>query len=443
MTIEELYKIYLANPNITTDSRNCPEHSIFFGIKGENFDGSLYADQALCNGAAYAVMTPQTPPPTPLRGRLIPVNSPLETLQLLANYHIRQMKAKGLKVIAITGTNGKTTTKELVSAVLQRKYRTLCTQGNFNNHLGVPLTILRIRPEHEIAVIEMGANHPGEIKTLCSIAEPEYGLITSVGRAHLEGFGSFEGVIKTKCELYDFLREHGGKVFLNESNEHLVPMAKGIESIPYIKGEVLECNPFVKFSVSGDSIAAQILPQQTAATTVDGVCQTRLIGDYNIVNLLAAATVGNYFAVPSEEILEALAAYTPTNNRSQLMETSRNTLIVDAYNANPTSMSAALDNFLTIKSDKPKMLILGGMAELGPTSQEEHDRIKQKIANAGIKEHTEKGDSVWYVGKQWGDYTFENVDEVIAELHKNPLYSRLILIKGSNSQKLFKLPELL
>ncbi len=224
MNIEELYKIYLENPNITTDSRNCPEHSIFFGIKGERFDGTKFGDAALQNGAAYAVTEGDT----------------LKTLQQLAKYHITQLKKNGLKVIGITGTNGKTTTKELVSAVLQKKYNVLYTQGNFNNHLGVPLTLLRLRPEHEIAVVEMGANHPGEIKDLVNIVEPHFGLITSVGRAHLEGFGSFEGVIKTKGELYDFLREHNGKVFLNTKNEYLVPIAEGIEQIPYVEGYIID-----------------------------------------------------------------------------------------------------------------------------------------------------------------------------------------------------------
>ena len=405
MTIEELYKIYLDNPNITTDSRNCPKHSIFFGIKGEHFDGTLYGDKAIENGATLAI-----------------TENSLETLQKLANYHIRQLKAKGLKVIGITGTNGKTTTKELVSTVLQKKYNVLYTLGNFNNHLGVPLTLLRLRPEHDIAVIEMGANHPGEIKDLVNIVEPQYGLITSVGRAHLEGFGGFEGVIKTKGELYDFLREHGGKVFLNTSNEHLVPIAKDIETIPYIEGKVEECNPYVKFSFSGSH--------------EDVTCQTNLIGDYNIVNLLAAATVGRYFGVSDEDISAALASYSPTNNRSQLMKTSKNTLIVDAYNANPTSMAAALDNFKAINATQEKMVILGGMGELGPTSAEEHQKIREKIEAVGVK-------TVWLVGELWGDCTFKNVYEVIAHLEKEPLADKLILIKGSNSQKLFKLPEYL
>lgn len=402
MTIEELYKIYLENPNITTDSRNCPAHSVFFGIKGERFDGTQFGDAALKNGAAFAVTEGDT----------------LKTLQQLANYHIRQMKAKGLKVVGITGTNGKTTTKELVSAVLQKKYNVLYTQGNFNNHLGVPLTILRIRPEHEIAVIEMGANHPGEIRDLVNIAEPECGLITSVGRAHLEGFGSFEGVIKTKGELYDYLRAHDGKIFLNQDNEYLVPIAEGIPSVPYLKGEVLECNPFVKCTIGGN------------------VIQTQLIGDYNIVNLQAAATVGRYFEVPAEDIKAALESYSPTNNRSQLVSTDKNTLIVDAYNANPTSMAAALNNFKAVTSDKPKMAILGGMGELGPTSDEEHSKIKAQLVELGITD-------VWFVGKQWGEYNYETVDEVIAKLQQNPLTGKLILVKGSNSQKLFKLPEFL
>ncbi|MCF0203436.1 MAG: UDP-N-acetylmuramoyl-tripeptide--D-alanyl-D-alanine ligase [Bacteroidaceae bacterium] len=407
MNIQELYRVYLENPNITTDSRNCPEHSIFFGIKGEHFDGTLFGDKAIENGATMAVTE----------------NSP-QRLQQLAAHHIAELKKNGLKVIGITGTNGKTTTKELVSAVLKKKYNVLYTQGNFNNHLGVPLTILRLRPEHEIAVIEMGANHRGEIRDLVNISQPEYGLITSVGRAHLEGFGSFEGVIKTKCELYDYLREHGGKVFLNADNEHLVPMAKGMDTVPYITGGVKECNPYMKFSFKGEG------------NGVDVVCQSQLIGDYNIVNVLAATTVGRYFGVSDGDIADALADYSPTNNRSQLVKTARNTLIVDAYNANPTSMSAALDNFRNISSDLPKMVILGGMGELGETSQQEHDGIRAKIKETGVKD-------VWLVGKQWGEYDFETVDDVIAHLNDNPIEGKLILIKGSNSQKLFKLPEML
>lgn len=412
MTIEELYKIYLENPNITTDSRNCPEHSIFFGIKGERFDGTKFGDAALQNGAAYAVTEGDT----------------LKTLQELAKHHITQLKKNGLKVIGITGTNGKTTTKELVSAVLQKKYNVLYTQGNFNNHLGVPLTLLRLRPEHEIAVVEMGANHPGEIKDLVNIVEPHYGLITSVGRAHLEGFGSFEGVIKTKGELYDFLREHNGKVFLNTKNEYLVPIAEGIEQIPYVEGEVVETNPFVKFSWNPETIETT----ETSETTE--TVQTQLIGNYNIVNLLAAVTIGKYFEVENADINSALSEYAPTNNRSQLMQTEKNTLIVDAYNANPTSMAAALDNFKSITSDKEKMVILGGMGELGPGSDEEHDKIRAKIAETGVQ-------NVWLVGKQWGKYDFETVEEVIAHLQESPVEGKLILVKGSNSQKLFKLPE--
>ena len=402
MNIEELYKIYLENPNITTDSRNCPPNSIFFGIKGERFDGTKFGDAALQNGAAYAVTEGDT----------------LKTLQELAKHHITQLKKNGLKVIGITGTNGKTTTKELVSAVLQKKYNVLYTQGNFNNHLGVPLTLLRLRPEHEIAVVEMGANHPGEIKDLVNIVEPHFGLITSVGRAHLEGFGSFEGVIKTKGELYDFLREHNGKVFLNTKNEYLVPIAEGIEQIPYVEGEVVETNPFVKFCYGSETV------------------QTQLIGNYNIVNLLAAVTIGKYFGVENADINTALSEYAPTNNRSQLMQTEKNTLIVDAYNANPTSMAAALDNFKSITSDKEKMVILGGMGELGPGSDEEHDKIRAKIAETGVQ-------NVWLVGKQWGKYDFETVDDVIAHLQESPVDGKLILVKGSNSQKLFKLPEYL
>ena len=329
--MSNLYNIFLNSAGITTDSRDCPEGSIFFALKGETFDGNKYAGAALDKGCAYAVVDEAE---YAADDRFILVPDVLTALQQLANEHRR---ALGTRIIGVTGTNGKTTTKELIAAVLSKKYNVLYTQGNFNNHIGVPKTLLRLTKEHEIAVVEMGANHPGEIKTLVNIVEPDYGIITNVGKAHLEGFGSFEGVIKTKGELYDFLRQKGGsKVFIDADNEHLAGIAHDLE-IKYgvksdagalaVKGEIIACDPFLRFRWNG------------------GEVNTHLIGAYNIYNMLAAATIGMHFGVTPAQTNEALTEYVPSNNRSQLTVTENNKLVVDAYNANPTSMMAALENF--------------------------------------------------------------------------------------------------
>lgn len=442
MDIKELYKLYQQHPCITTDSRDCPEGSIFLALKGASFDGNQYAVQALEKGCAYAIIDD----PNVQQGdsRLILVDDCLQTFKDLAREHRRQFD---IPVIGITGTNGKTTTKELIRAVLSECYNVMATEGNFNNDVGVPKTLFRLNEDHDIAVVEMGASHPGDIKTLVETAEPNCGLITNVGRAHLQGFGSFEGVCKTKGELYDFLCAHECPVFVNRDNEHLMQMInermKPETDIYYygqsdnpdilIRGEVVSCAPFLKFRWREQDA--------DAGYTSDWLTvQTHLIGAYNLDNMLAAITIGYVNNIPFEKINHALENYVPTNNRSQLTETEKNHLIVDAYNANPTSMKAAIDNFRLMEVS-PKMAILGMMGELGDVSQEEHQKIIALLEEVHF-------DEVWLVGSEFQKAnspfrTFANVDEVKAAIAQQQPTGRYILIKGSNSTKLFQLPELL
>jgi UDP-N-acetylmuramoyl-tripeptide--D-alanyl-D-alanine ligase len=425
----ELYSKFLKHQVITTDSRDCPEGSIFFALKGETFNGNAYAASALEKGCAYAVIDEAQ---YAVDDRYIVVPDVLTALQLLANEHRR---ALGTPIVGVTGTNGKTTTKELIATVLSKKFNVHYTQGNFNNHIGVPKTLLQLTKQHDIAVIEMGANHPGEIKTLVDIVEPDCGIITNVGKAHLEGFGSFEGVIKTKGELYDFLRAHNGTVFIDADNKHLRGIADGLRLVKYgvnskdedllVRGHVIDCAPFLRFEWDGT------------------IVQTHLIGAYNIYNMLAAATIGMHFGVPSEQISEALADYVPSNNRSQLTVTKDNKLIVDTYNANPTSMAAALENFREMLVE-PKMAILGDMRELGAVSAEEHQKVVDFLRLSSTVE------KVWLVGSEFGKTKnseafrkFPDVAAVKEELAKNPVKGYYILIKGSNGTRLFELPELL
>lgn len=426
MNIDSLYQIYLeCNNQVSTDSRNCPINSLFFALKGDNFDGNKYADSALSNGASYAVIDNEA---YKKDNRYIVVENTLESLQQLANFHRKKL---GTPIIGITGTNGKTTTKELIAAVLTKKYKIQFTKGNLNNHIGVPLTLLSIRPEHELAVVEMGANHLGEIKFLTNIVEPNYGIITNVGKAHLEGFGSFEGVIKTKSELYDYLREQkDGVVFVDADNDIL---SKKVEGIAHIQ------------TYGTTNIAEVIAHPNSKAFTLEFEwnkkqnkevhhIKTQLIGNYNLSNALAAVTIGLYFEVPSEDIDTALTQYEPNNNRSQAKKTEKNQLIIDAYNANPTSMMAALTNFAKIEAQN-KVVILGDMKELGKDSLEEH----QKIVNYLTSESTIQ--KVILVGDEFSslDSYFEhykNVEELRFILKSAPLADKTILIKGSNSIKL-------
>lgn len=425
MNLSALYQIFLDCQLVTTDSRNCPEGSLFIALKGESFNGNAFAGKALETGCAYAIIDE---PEYAVEGdqRYILVDNCLQTLQQLANYHRRQL---GTRVIGITGTNGKTTTKELISAVLSQSHNILYTLGNLNNHIGVPSTLLRLKAEHDLAVIEMGANHPGEIKFLSEIAEPDCGIITNVGKAHLEGFGSFEGVIKTKGELYDFLRKkEGSTVFIHHDNAYLMNIAGGLNLIPYgteddlyVNGRITGNSPYLTFEWKAGK----------AGETYQ--VQTQLIGEYNFPNALAAITIGLFFGVEAAKINEALAGYTPQNNRSQLKKTNDNTLIIDAYNANPTSMMAALQNFRNMEVPH-KMLLLGDMRELGAESAAEHQKIADYIKECDFEE-------VWLVGKQFAAAehsfkTYPNVQEVIKELETNKPKGYTILIKGSNGIKL-------
>ena len=404
MSIIDLYDLFIHNPQITTDSRNCPKGSIFFALKGDKFDGNQYAGKALASGCVYAVIDN---PDYYIGERTILVDNVLKTLQQLAHHH---RKVLGLPIIGITGTNGKTTTKELLAAVLSTKFNLLYTEGNFNNHIGVPLTLLRLTHDHEMAVIEMGASHPGDIKELVDIVHPNYGIITNVGRAHLEGFGSFEGVIRTKGELYDYIRRSKGKIFIKKENEYLQSIAKGIEQITYgngddafASGQVVSCDPFLVFNWK----------QQGKLHTVE----THIIGSYNLDNVLAAVAVGRFFKIPAERISRAIAAYEPTNNRSQFKKTDNNELIIDAYNANPSSMKVALDNFITMPV-QPKAIILGDMRELGPTSDELHAEVVAQIKKGQFdkvflcREHFSK------VGKEFSP--FATTEAMVEELRKQP-----------------------
>ena len=430
MSTEDLYKLFKQYPEVTTDSRTCPEGSIFFALKGENFDGNLYAMQAIEKGCAVAVVDRIDIIPEGDK-RFVLVEDVLTALQMLAAYHRKQTN---IPVIQITGTNGKTTTKELIATVLSKKYNTLFTQGNLNNHIGVPRTLLRLRSEHEIAVIETGANHPGEISFLSQIVQADCGLITNVGRAHLEGFGSFEGVKQTKGELYDDLQTRSCFAFINTKDTDLTDMAakRNIKIAPYVDGEVAECNPML------------CLRWYCHTDEQWHTVQTNLIGSYNLANVLSAITVGLHFGVEPANIDMALEEYVPTNNRSEYRNTGRNSLIIDAYNANPTSMAAALENFKQM-SATDKMIILGEMRELGADSITEHQRIISILS-------TMKLCDIWLVGQEFcksdrsalGKHTvFNNVEEVKSNLSSTQLSGRTILIKGSNGTRLFQLPELL
>ena len=432
MDIASLYRIYQEYPVVTTDSRKCPSGSMFFALRGETFNGNQYAGQALEQGCAVAVVDDAAVVPSG-DARFVLVDDVLSTLQQLAAWHRRQW---GGPVVQVTGTNGKTTTKELLAAVLGRKYNVHYTQGNLNNHIGVPLTLLGLRAEHNLAVVETGANHPGEIAQLCGFAQADCGLITNVGRAHLEGFGSFEGVKRTKGELYDNLKARGKFIFLNAQDDDLRQMAAergfnvldGTSCKPYVEAAVTACAPFVEFRWRAD----EAQPWHAVST--------HLVGAYNLANLRAAVTVGLHFGVPASDIEDALAAYVPTNSRSEWRNTDRNRLLVDAYNANPASMAAALDNFDLIEGEN-KMVILGDMRELGADSQEEHQRIVARLEQMQLQE-------VWLVGSEFAGTrhpfrSFANVEEVKQELAQRPLSGRTILIKGSNGIRLQQLPELL
>lgn len=423
-TIEKIYQLYSQRYLVTTDSRKVEPGCVFVALKGEHFDGNDFAYQVASDNIAACVIADRKD--LPQHERLFIVDDSLTALQELAKLHRERCNTP---IIGITGTNGKTTTKELVASVLSQKYNIIYTQGNFNNHLGVPLTLLQIKPETEIAVVEMGANHPKEIELLCSLAQPNFGIITNIGKAHIEGFGSFEGVVKTKNELYDYLRNTNGKVFLNNDNPLLKELAHDLTYVSYGKDDsanynaaILSSNPYLSIKWNGMEI------------------NTNLVGDYNFENVMAAITVGCCFNIEQELIIKALENYSPTNNRSQFIKTEKNEVVMDAYNANPVSMSNSVRNFRNI-SDDNHLLILGDMKELGNESMNEHQEILNLVKELGFN-------NVILVGSEFnkinsGFISFLNVEELISHINNNEIHGKKILIKGSHSIHLEKIINLL
>lgn len=423
--IEQIYKLYSQKYRVTTDSRKIDDGSVFFALKGEHFDGNDFAYQVANDNIAACVVADRKD--LPYHERLFIVDDSLTALQQLAKMHRERC---GIPVIAITGTNGKTTTKELIAAVLSKKYNIIYTQGNFNNHLGLPLTLLQIRPETEIAVVEMGANHPGEIAQLCSIAQPDFGIITNIGKAHIEGFGSFEGVVKTKNELYQYLKtkdeSQKTKVFVNGNNDLLMQLSEGMDRVVYeAKDEKLKAkdrSPFLEVEWNGKNI------------------KTKLVGEYNYENVMAAITIGRHFKVEDELIIEALESYSPTNNRSQYIKTDKNEIVMDAYNANPTSMSHSIKNFRNISGDE-HILILGDMRELGHESAEEHHKIIMLLKELDFKNVMLVGEEFKKVNDSYDSYT--DIDELIEHIKENDISGCKILVKGSRGVRLEKVINLL
>lgn len=417
MTIPELYQIYLKHSKISTDTRKITEGCIFFALKGENFNANEFADEALNNGASFVIIDEQK---FKTSNHHILVNDVLSTLQKLANYHRKQFN---IPFIGITGSNGKTTSKELVNAVLQQKYKTSYTQGNFNNHIGVPITILSIPLDCEIAIVEMGANHVGEIRDLSEIAEPNFGAITNIGTAHIEGFGSQEGIIKGKGELYNFIKKSKGTLFVNNDDELLMTLSNEIERITYSRNDIknVKSNPFISFEWNNRNI------------------NTQLYGTYNLPNILLAISVGKNFGVSASQIKSALENYVSSNNRSQIVKLSNHLLYLDAYNANPSSMSVAIESFSTIPSSK-KLLVIGDMLELGHLSLEEHQKIVDKIYQLGLTALF-VGNEFLKLKNKYNFYCVKNTDEAISYLE--PIINNYteILIKGSRGIRLEKIAE--
>ena len=431
MTTETLYSLFTASTGVTTDSRAIAPGQLFFALKGENFDGNAYALKALELGASAAVVSEGSEAAASGDPRIIAVGDTLATLKALAAWHRRHVR-EDLTVIGLTGTNGKTTTKELIRRVLSVKYNVLATEGNLNNDIGVPLTALKLRPEHEIAVIEMGASHPDDISALTPVSQPDFGLITNVGKAHLLGFGSFEGVKKAKGQLYDWVRDHGKAVFVNAGDADLMEMAsaRGLETIPY---GIAHDN----VTILPASAEEPFLRLQVGETPV----LTHLVGAYNTANILAAMAVGRHFGISSAEAAAAIGAYIPANNRSQMSRTARNTLIEDAYNANPSSMAAALDNFSNM-TDPLRVALLGDMRELGADSVAEHINVLHKLEGLGLHKVCLVGDefrkALEEAGNPLGFSWFPDSDALAAALAEHPLEGCVILVKGSRGIRMEK-----
>lgn len=431
-TTQQLYEIYQKHPIICTDTRAITNDCLFFALKGENFDANTFAAQALADGAAFAIVDHQE---FAKNDRYLLVDDVLTALQDLAKHHRKQLN---IPVIGLTGSNGKTTTKELIRAVLAEQFKTFATKGNLNNHIGVPLSILSMQSDVEIAVIEMGANHQKEIELLCEIAQPTHGLITNVGMAHLDGFGGFEGVKKGKAELFNFLKAHGGFAFINSNNSYLLEMSSkaDLSKIIYygtakenaISGKLKHSDPLIEFEWTNQSATYQ--------------AKANLTGTYNFENILAAICIGDFFEISAEKINNGLANYYPTNNRSQLTKTENNTVICDFYNANPSSMTAALNNLKALNATN-KTAIIGDMFELGPEAAEQH----LLVAKLALKNQI---DNVIFIGKNFYQFKdqfegefFENPTEAKAYLTDHTIKESLVLLKGSRGMALEQLLPLL
>jgi UDP-N-acetylmuramoyl-tripeptide--D-alanyl-D-alanine ligase len=434
ININLLYNIYTKYPIICTDTRNIKKNSLFFGIKGENFDGNKFASVALKKGAAFAIIDEKK---FYKNKQYILVDNVLQTLQELAKYHRKQLKTK---VIGITGTNGKTSTKELINVILSKKYKTIASFKNLNNHIGVPLSVLSITPDTEIAVIEMGANHIREIKKLCGISQPDFGIITNIGIAHLQGFKNIKGIINAKNELFNYIKKNNGIAFANINSKAIAKLSEKIKKITYgtktnayCYGKLLENNPYVKIKWN--------LKNNIIKNKSHTIIQSQLIGEYNLENIIAAIAIGSYFDVTPKNIKNAIENYKPVSNRSQLIETAKNKIILDAYNANPTSMKAAIKNFKQLKFEN-KIVIIGDMLELGNQSIKEHKKILTFLEKQNFNK-------IILIGKMFSSVNnnnhknFPDVDIAGKWLEKNSISSASILIKASRGIKLEKLIKVL
>ncbi len=449
LEIEEIYRLYIENSQgVCTDTRNILPGCMFFALRGETFNGNDFAAAALEKGAAYAVVD-EPGVENLLPDKIILVEDVLHTLQQVARYHRKQHR---IPVIALTGTNGKTTTKELVAACLRTKYNVVATEGNLNNHIGVPLTLLRINADTQAAVIEMGASNPGEIELLVNLVCPSFGLITNVGKAHLQGFGSLEGVMATKGELYDYLNEHRKIAFVNMDNSLLVGMASKRERMQLVPYGVSNDGARIVVDEGGSPFLSMTVPNPSCSAVEENrepewiTINTNLIGAYNSDNVLAAMCVSSYMDVPATDAVAAIGAYVPSNNRSQLTDTGRNRLVVDAYNANPTSMKASIENFASLKMPS-KVLLLGDMLELGPDSVAEHVEILRLAVSKGFGKIYLVGDEFAAAGKAFDDLSGMEFfkDSLLLQEHfrENPLSGCSVLIKGSRGKRLERVIEVL
>ena len=455
-----LYPLYQQSGKVTTDSRHVTPGALFFALKGERFDGNAFATQALQQGATCCVLSDPT---QETDARCFVVDDVLATLQQLARHHRTQMQCP---VIGVTGTNGKTTTKELMHAVLARRYRVHATKGNLNNHLGVPLTILSAPRDTEVMVVEMGANHIGEIATLCHIAQPTFGLITTVGKAHLEGFGSFEGVVEAKTELYRYLAANGGTAFVDDSNATLMAQAASLSTIPDLPSslpgvvppmmttfkEADKTGPLMSVVTYGDTDTADVRGTRVSASPYlkfyfeEGSdvysVQTQLVGSYNFVNAMAAVCVGRHFGVSLFDIKEALEQYAPSNHRSEYRETGRNALVLDCYNANPSSMEVAIDSFAAMPQ-RTKWAVIGSMKELGADSEKEHQAIARKLMTSNLQGIILVGEEFQFAQHEEGILWFATTEEAKEYLHSHPIQGAAVLLKGSNMNRMWDLEETL